>query len=113
MTAKDVHPIHIASGEFAFVYQVTTLMVIIVLVSTWYKSLLPQYIESFRLWDEDDYEYEIFSIMSIAHAWTSVIREIKERLRFTFTPNGKREFVSRDQVFPLFFVYCFIASTQK
>ena len=29
-----------------------------------------------------------------------------ERLRFTFTPNGKREFVPRDQVFPLFFVYC-------
>ena len=23
-----------------------------------------------------------------------------ERLRFTFTPNGKREFVPRDQVFP-------------
>ena len=31
---------------------------------------------------------------------------IIERLRFTFTPNGKREFVPRDQVFPLFFVYC-------
>ena len=28
-----------------------------------------------------------------------------ERLRFTFTPNGRREFVSRDQVFPLFFAY--------
>ena len=28
-----------------------------------------------------------------------------ERLRFTFTPNGKREFAPRDQVFPLFFVY--------
>ena len=27
------------------------------------------------------------------------------RLRFTFTPNRKREFVPRDQVFPLFFVY--------
>ena len=31
-----------------------------------------------------------------------------ERLRFTFTPNGKREFVPRDQVFPLFFVYCLL-----
>ena len=30
-------------------------------------------LESFRFWDEDDYEYEIFSILSIAHAWTSVI----------------------------------------
>ena len=26
-----------------------------------------------------------------------------ERLRFTFTPNGRREFVPRDQGFPLFF----------
>ena len=30
--------------------------------------------------------------------------KIIERLRFMFTPNGKREFVPRDQVFPLFFV---------
>ena len=33
-------------------------------------------LESFWFWDEDDYEYEIFSILSIdsiAHAWTSVI----------------------------------------
>ena len=32
-----------------------------------------------------------------------------ERLRFTFTPNGRRDFVPRDQVFPLFSltVYCF------
>ena len=25
------------------------------------------------IWDEEDYEYEIFSTLSIAHAWTSVI----------------------------------------
>ena len=30
---------------------------------------------------------------------------IIERLRFTFTPNGKVEFVACDQVFPLFSVY--------
>ena len=30
---------------------------------------------------------------------------IIERLRFTFTPNCKRELAPRDQVFPLFFVY--------
>ena len=31
-------------------------------------------IESFRFWDDDDdYEYEIFSILSTAHVWTSVI----------------------------------------
>ena len=31
-----------------------------------------------------------------------------EKLRFTFTPNGKREFVPRDQVFPLIVVYCLL-----
>ena len=31
-----------------------------------------------------------------------------ERLRFTFMPNGKREFVPRDQVFPLIFVCCLL-----
>ena len=30
-------------------------------------------LESFRFEDEEDYEYEIFSIQSIAHKWTSVI----------------------------------------
>ena len=31
-----------------------------------------------------------------------------ERLRFTFAPNGKREFVPHDQVFPLIVVYCLL-----
>ena len=39
--------------------------------------------------------------------------KIVERLRFTFTPNGKREFVPRDQGFPLIFPLLFIVSTQK
>ena len=30
-------------------------------------------IETFSFWDKDHYEYEIFSILSIAWAWTSVI----------------------------------------
>ena len=30
-------------------------------------------LETFRFWDENDYDYDIFSILSIAHAWTSVI----------------------------------------
>ena len=29
--------------------------------------------ETFRFWDNNDYEYKIFSISSIAHGWTSVI----------------------------------------
>ena len=33
---------------------------------------------------------------------------IIERLRFMFTPNGKREFVPRDQVSPLIVVYCLV-----
>ena len=32
-------------------------------------------------------------------------KKIVKRLRFTFTPNGKREFVPRDQVFPLIVGY--------
>ena len=31
--------------------------------------------------------------------------ELIERLRFMFTPNGRREFVPRDQVSPLLSVY--------
>ena len=31
-----------------------------------------------------------------------------ERFRVTFTPNGEREFVSRDQVFPLIVIYCLL-----
>ena len=31
-----------------------------------------------------------------------------ERLRFPFTPNGKREFAPRDQVFPLIVMYCLL-----
>ena len=31
-----------------------------------------------------------------------------ERLRYTFTPNGKREFVPRDQVSPLIVLYCLL-----
>ena len=31
-----------------------------------------------------------------------------QRLRFRFTPNGKRDFVPRDQVFPLIFVNCLL-----
>ena len=36
------------------------------------------------------------------------VRYIIERLRFTFPPNGRREFVPRDQVFPLIVVYFFL-----
>ena len=35
-------------------------------------------------------------------------RDSIEKLRFTFTPNGKREFVPRDQVFSLIVVNCLV-----
>ena len=38
----------------------------------------------------------------------AVGKRTTERLRFTFTANGKREFVPRDQVFPLFFADCLL-----
>ena len=44
------------------------------------------------------------SLTAGSRGFPSAIREIK----ITFTPNGKREFVPRDQVFPLFFVYCLL-----
>ena len=37
------------------------------------QFLLVQILESYIFWDEDDYEYEIFSLLSIAHLWTSII----------------------------------------
>ena len=49
--------------------------------------------------------------MSLKRKQGARVRRISltvERLRFMFTPNGKREFVPRDQVFPLFFVYCLL-----
>ena len=39
---------------------------------------------------------------------TGRVSRIIERLRFMFTPNGKREFVPRDQVSPLIVVYCLV-----
>ena len=35
-------------------------------------------------------------------------KELLERLRFTFTTNGKRESVPRDQVFPLIVDKCLL-----
>ena len=45
----------------------------------------------------------IFEVLNQTYDYSIV-----KRLRFTFTPNGKREFVPRDQVFPLIVVYCLL-----
>ena len=47
------------------------------------------------------------------YAWpgstvTTVQNKRIERVKFTCTPNGKPEFVPRDQVFPLVVVYCLL-----
>ena len=47
----------------------------------------------------------IVSPLIFPDALVDVRRSEIERLRFTFTLNGKREFVPREQVFPLFSVY--------
>ena len=39
---------------------------------TWFSNIHCS-IESFRFWEEDDYDYQIFAILSFAHAWASVI----------------------------------------
>ena len=51
---------------------------------------------------------ELKMTLSCDHVTNLVKYYLIERLRFTFTPNGKREFVPRDQVFSLFFVYCLL-----
>ena len=48
-------------------------------------------VESFRFWDEDDCEHEIFSMLSIVHAWTSVIvagkRDSRRQSTMSFSEN--------------------------
>ena len=45
-----------------------------------------QLLESFRFRDEDNYEYEIFTVLSISHAWTNVIlAEKRDSRRHTTT----------------------------
>ena len=45
---------------------------------------------------------------SFCEIYSVSLFEILERLRFTFTPNGSREFVPRDQVFLLIVVFCLL-----
>ena len=54
-------------------------------------------LQSFRFWEEDDdYEYEIFSILGIAHAWTSVILAGKrDSLGHCTTSFGKNVLVAK------------------
>ena len=46
-----------------------------------------------RFFDEDDYEYKIFSILSIAQAWTSVILAGKRDSRRYTTTSFSKEVV--------------------
>ena len=52
-------------------------------------------------------QYRVGSLRSVKgqnDAYAAEVQEI-ERLRFTFRPNGRREFLPRDQVSPLFSFY--------
>ena len=53
-------------------------------------------------------EKEKFAVMCLRRGVHKTSHKIIERLRFMFTPNGKREFVPRDQVSPLIVVYCLV-----
>ena len=46
--------------------------------------------------------------MSLVCEFVRAVLQLLERLRFTFTPNGKREFVPRGQIFPLIVVNCLL-----
>ena len=62
------------------------------------------------------YRFSVFRVdVSFVLAWTRLPGGEIERLRFTFTPNGKREFVPRDQVFPSFslIVYYFYSKVSS
>ena len=56
-------------------------------------------IESFRFWDKDDFEYEIFSTLSINHVWTSVILAGKrDSSRHSTTSFSENVEVAREQI---------------
>ena len=69
----------------------------------------------FRLWSPHPF-LPVYACISrhfvVLWPWSRFSWRI-ERLRFTFTPNGKREFVERDQVFPLIVVNCLLLLLKK
>ena len=46
--------------------------------------------------------------MSVSHIYNNNSGQVFERLSITFTSNGKREFVPRDQVYSLIVVCCLL-----
>ena len=50
-------------------------------------------------------QYRVGSLRSVKGQKDAAKLQEIERLRFTFTPKGRREFVPRDQVFPVFSFY--------
>ena len=50
---------------------------------TFFKHLVPS--ESSRLEDDNDYEYEIFSILSIARTWTGILAGKRDSRRHSTT----------------------------
>ena len=54
------------------------------------------------------YETKVLKLQKNRQQKSATCFATLERLRFTFTPNGKREFVPRDQVFPLIVINCLL-----
>ena len=49
------------------------LLINVLFVIIWFLPVEVKLIESFRLYEGDDYEYEIFSILSSGLGWANVI----------------------------------------
>ena len=62
-------------------------LIVLKLATTTFSFTSDSSMESFRFWDKEDYEYEIVSILSIAHAWTSVILAGNRHSTTSFSEN--------------------------
>ena len=66
---------------------------------TFFKHLVPS--ESSRFEDDNDYEYEIFSILSIARTWTGILTGKRDSRRHSTTGFSVNAEVEEKSYLPL------------
>ena len=66
---------------------------------TFFKHLVPS--ESSRFEDDNDYEYEIFSILSIARTWTDILAGKRDSRRHSTTGFSVNAEVEEKSYLPL------------